>query len=153
MTDLEQPNRQGVQFRKFRPRLRYRGGSIGCTILLDVACVLIAFFLVVSPVILKPGVQIELPAAVFNGGVALGGDVVSIARDERVYFDDEQIDLDRLKEQLVARVAKEPELVLIIEADRQVSHGRLVDVWSAAQAAGVASISLATGLRGEDTHQ
>ena len=44
MTDLEQPNRQGVQFRKFRPRLRYRGGAIGCTILLDVACVLIAFF-------------------------------------------------------------------------------------------------------------
>ena len=40
-------------------------------------------------------------------------------------------------------------MVLIIEADRQVSHGRLVDVWSAAQAAGVQSISLATGLRGE----
>lgn len=44
MTELEQPNRQGMQFRKFRPRLRYRGSSIGCTILLDVACILIAFF-------------------------------------------------------------------------------------------------------------
>ena len=55
-------------------------------------------FLVVSPVILKPGIQIELPAAVFIGGVAMGGDVVSIARDERVYFDDEQIDLERLEE-------------------------------------------------------
>ena len=153
MTDLEQPNRQGVRFRKLRPRLRYRGGSVGCTILLDVAFILIAFFLVVSPVILKPGIQIELPAAVFSGGVAVGGDVVSITRDERVYFDDEQIDLDRLEEHLMARVDKEPKLVLIIEADRQVSHGRLVDVWSAAQAAGVQSISLATGLRGEDAHQ
>ena len=52
----------------------------------------------------------------------------------------------------MARVDKEPKLALIIEADRQVSHGRLVDVWSAA-AAGVPSISLATGLRGEDAHQ
>ena len=153
MTDLEQPNRQGVRFRKLRPRLRYRGGSVGCAILLDVAFILIAFFLVVSPVILKPGIQIELPAAVFSGGVAVGGEVVSIARDERVYFDDEHIDLDRLEEHLVDRVDKEPKLVLIIEADRQVSHGRLVDVWSAAQAAGVKSISLATGLRDEDVYQ
>ncbi|MAS98449.1 MAG: hypothetical protein CMF29_05940, partial [Kiritimatiellaceae bacterium] len=145
--------RQGVRFRKFRPRLRYRGGSVGCTILLDIAFILIAFYLVVSPVILKPGIQIELPAAVFNGGVVLGGDVVSITRDERIYFDDEQIDLDRLVEHLIVRVNKEPKLVLIIEADRQVSHGRLVDVWSAAQAAGVQSISLATGLRGEDYYQ
>ena len=152
MTDLEQPNRQGVRFRKLCPRLRYRG-AVGCTIVLDVAFILIAFFLVVSPVILKPGIQIELPAAVFSGGVAMGGDVVSIARDERVYFDDEQIDLERLEERLMARVDKEPKLVLIIEADRQVSHSRLVDVWSAAQAAGVPSISLATGLRGEDAHQ
>ena len=153
MTDLEQPNRQGVRFRKLCPRLCYRGGAVGCTIVLDVAFILIAFFLVVSPVILKPGIQIELPAAVFIGGVAMGGDVVSIARDERVYFDDEQIDLERLEERLMARVDKEPKLVLIIEADRQVSHSRLVDVWSAAQAAGVQSISLATGLRGEDAYQ
>ena len=153
MTDLEQPNRQGVRFRKLCPRLRYRGGAVGCTIVLDVAFILVAFFLVVSPVILKPGIQIELPAAVFSGGVAVGGDVVSIARDERVYFDDEQIDLERLEERLMARVDKEPKLVLIIEADRQVSHSRLVDVWSAAQAAGVQSISLATGLRGEDAYQ
>ena len=153
MNDLEQPNRQGVRFRKFRPRLRYRGVSVGCTILLDIAFILIAFYLVVSPVILKPGIQIELPAAVFNGGVVLGGDVVSITRDEQIYFDDEQIDLDRLVEHLIVRVNKEPQLVLIIEADRQVSHGRLVDVWSAAQAAGVQSISLATGLRGEDYYQ
>ena len=153
MTDLEQPNRQGVRFRKLCPRLRYRGGAVGWTIVLDVAFILVAFFLVVSPVILKPGIQIELPAAVFSGGVAVGGDVVSIARDEQVYFDDEQIDLDRLVERLMARVDREPKLVLIIEADRQVSHGRLVDVWSAAQAAGVKSISLATGLRVEDAHQ
>ena len=53
----------------------------------------------------------------------------------------------------MARVDKEPKLVLIIEADRQVSHSRLVDVWSAAQAAGVQSISLATGLRGEGAYQ
>ena len=153
MTDLEQPNRQGVRFRKLCPRLRYRGGTVGCPIVLDVAFILVAFFLVVSPVILKPGIQIELPAAVFSAGVTVGGDVVSIARDERVYFDDEQIDLERLEERLMARVDKEPKLVLIIEADRKVSHGRLVDVWSAAQAAGVQSISLATGLRGEDAHQ
>ena len=120
--------------------------------MLDVAFILVAFFLIVSPVILKPGIQIELPAAVFSGGVAVGGDVVSIARDERVYFDDEQIDLERLEERLMARVDKEPKLVLIIEADRQVSHSRLVDVWSAAQAAGYCQF-LATGLRGEDAYQ
>ena len=151
MTDLEQPNRQGVRFRKLCPRLRYRGGGrmhdcVGCCLHLN------RLFSSRFACDIEAGNTNRTTGGCLHWWRSDGWRCGFDCRDERVYFDDEQIDLDRLEELLMARVDKEPKLVLIIEADRQVA---MVGSWMCGVrlAAGVPSISLATGLRGEDAHQ
>ena len=150
MVELQELSRERIRFRVLRPRLRFRGGSVSMMVVLDTAFLLLGFFLLASPAVLKPGIQIELPEAVFADGVVQGSVLVSVTRDGRIYFDDEAIELDRLQRALADRVMQNPSLVLVIEADRRVSHGQLVDIWGVVQAAGVRSVLLATGLQARD---
>ena len=55
--------------------------------------------------------------------------------------------LESLEEKLSILSEKQTNAVVIIESDRNVTHGRLVDVWSVIQKSGIQSISLATGLK------
>ena len=100
MIDLEQPNRQGIYFRRFIPRLKYRGSGISVSIILDLALILISFFLLLSPVLVKPGIQIDLPVSNFTQGVNLYSDIVSITRNGNIYYDDELLSLESLEEKL-----------------------------------------------------
>ena len=147
MIDLEQPNRQGVHFRRFIPRLKYRGSGISFPIILDLALIFLSFFLLLSPTLVKPGIQIDLPIANFTQGLNLYSDIVSITRNGDIYYDDELMSLESLEEKLSLLIENQSNAIVIIESDRNVTHGRLVDVWSAIQNSGVQSISLATGLQ------
>ena len=147
MIDLEQPNKQGVHFRRFIPRLKYRGSGISVSIILDLALILISIFLLLSPVLVKPGIQIDLPVSNFTQGENIYSDIVSITRNGNIYYDDELMSLESLEEKLSILSKKQTNSVVIIESDRNVTHGRLVDVWSVIQKSGVQSISLATGLK------
>jgi len=147
MVELEELSRERIRFRVLRPRLRFRGGSVSLMVVLDTAFLLVGFFLLASPAVLKPGIQVELPDAVFADGVVQGSALLSVTREGQIYFDDEAIELDQLERKLIDRVKQDPLLVLVIEADRWVSHGQLVDIWGVVQAAGVRSVSLATGLK------
>ena len=147
MIDLEQPNRQGIYFRRFIPRLKYRGSGISVSIILDLALILISFFLLYLRSLLNRAFKLIYRFPILLKCENLYSDIVSITRNGNIYYDDELLSLESLEEKLSILSEKETNAVVIIESDRNVTHGRLVDVWSVIQKSGIQSISLATGLR------
>ena len=58
------------------------------------------------------------------------------------------MDAAQLAARLQARARTEPELAVVIEADTEVRHGRVVDVMDAARLAGVVKLAIAVAPRG-----
>lgn len=138
------PHTTSHRIRRFRPSRRPAGlFCLGVT-LADVAFLALAFFLVVSPFILQPGINIRLPESPFTGGAPFRSMVVAITPGGWFYFNDERLDAERLAAAFAAAAAEHPGAPLIIEADERVPHREVVVAWNAALEAGIGEVSIAT---------
>jgi biopolymer transport protein ExbD len=139
------PHRKSQQLRRFKPTRKPAGiFSVGI-VFSDAALLVLAFFLAVSPFIMQPGINLQLPASPFTGGAPFGSMVLSITRGGWFYFNDERLDAPRLAEAFKATVAEAPPgAPLIIEADERAPHGAVVAAWNAALDAGISDIFIAT---------
>jgi biopolymer transport protein ExbD len=107
--------------------------------------------------ILEPGVLVDLPKATIEQGSPFGMTAVVLSikgteRDEReeiVFFDDVRYRLKqeeqkkRLQRAFSSRVRDGREVTLIIQADRKVSHGTIVDLMNMALSAGIDKVNIA----------
>ena len=105
---------------------------------------ILAFYLAVSPFILQPGINIQLPESPFTGGARFGSMILTVTRGDWYYFNDERLDISRLGGVLEAAASESGGAPLIIEADKRASHGAVVAAWNAALAAGIPEVSMAT---------
>ncbi len=147
------PHKQSKALRQFKPTRQPAGVFSIAVAFCDAALLALAFFLVVSPFVMQPGINISLPKSPFTGGAQFGSMVLSITRGGWFYFDDERLDGGRLAETLNAAAERNPGAPLIIEADEGVAYGRVVEAWNAALGAGIPEVSIATGIAAieEDT--
>lgn len=118
--------------------------EINVTPLVDVVLVLLIIFMVVTP-LLKQEVPIELPLATNSRGAEDATQVtVSLAADGRALLDGIEIPPDDLVARLTAIYADRPDKTIFLEADRGLSHGRVVDLMDDCRAAGIARIGIIT---------
>ena len=144
-----EPHKKSRELRRFRPS-RKRGGIFAVSIVFaDTALTLLVFFLLTSPFVMQPGINIRLPASPFSGGARFDAMVLSVTHDGWYFFNDERCS-DASLEAAFRRVVEQSEQVrpLIIEADERVSHAKLVTAWNAALAAGIKEVSIATRIAG-----
>jgi biopolymer transport protein ExbD len=80
---------------------------------------------------------VELPSS--NQAAVLEQErvMVTINRQEKVFYDDKEISLTRLTQALTPLAQANPNLLVIINADTQVSYGRLIAVMDAITDAGI----------------
>lgn len=113
--------------------------------MVDVFLNLLIFFMLSTSFISSPGIKVNLPHA--KGDVMLKprGDV-RIFMDAKgdIFYDTKKIDITELRTRLGSVGAKAPDTLVIIEADKSVLHGRVVDVMEAARAAGLHRLAIAT---------
>lgn len=129
-----------MKFRKSRdeePRL-------GITPLIDIVFLLLIFFMLTSHFHIASGVPIRLPKITQKDYDSEGHKVtLVIDRSGSIYLKGKEIDLKQLKRELEDLIKKEDRVHLLLEADKAVSHGRVVDVMDLAKTAGVSSIIIA----------
>ncbi|HEY6169685.1 MAG TPA: biopolymer transporter ExbD [Verrucomicrobiae bacterium] len=110
-----------------------------------VVFIVVLFFVVQSALVFTPGVKIQLPAA--EGFSGTGNPTVAVAIDVagQLYFENQVIKEDELRERLRALVAqaKQP-LTLVIQADEGVSNQATVRLCKVARELGIAEALLAT---------
>jgi biopolymer transport protein ExbD len=136
--------RVGFFTRHYRPNRRVPRGFIDVAPIVDVALLVILFFMVSASYVVQPGVVLELPGSAFATGARYGDLVVTVSQEDMVFFNDERTPLDGLAQAFSQVVYENPEATLIIEADGRVEHRRIVELYNMAMAAGVKKVALAT---------
>ena len=129
---------------QFRRRSRKRV-LINITSLIDILFLLIIFFVVSSTFLEQPGMRLDLPSAESAEAQAVTEVVIDLSADGDVRLDGTEVSLDGLLPALTsALAARDSTRVLVVRADRLVSHGRVVRVMDYARQAGVQDLVIAT---------
>ena len=114
--------------------------DINVTPLVDVMLVLVVIFIVTAP-LLASSIRLDLP----RSEAAQPGDApkfVTVAMDASgtTYFNDQPVSMEQLAERLAQAAKASAETEVQLRADQTVPYGRVVEVMSAAQKAGLARI-------------
>ena len=129
-----------MKFRKTRdeePRL-------GITPLIDIVFLLLIFFMLTSHFHIASGVPIRLPKITQKNYDSEEHKItLVIDRSGIIYLKGKKIGLKQLTRKLEGLVKKEGKVHVLLEADKAVRHGRVVDVMDLAKGAGVSSIIIA----------
>jgi len=118
--------------------------TILLTPFVDIVLNLLIFFAVTSQFDISSGVRIKLPqVSKVIAGQEENKATVVIDREGQAYFEGKTVDMKQLEERLKALVIEKGNLQLILQADREVMHGRVVEAMDVAKSVGVQSILIA----------
>ena len=130
--------------RNFNVRSRRFPPVVEPAAMVDVVLLVLIFFIYSSSFVTRPGVRLTLPAAEQAEGLPLNAMVVTLTRQNVVFFNDRRTSLEDLPAEFSRVRFEQPDLPLIIEADEQVSYGVITRVHQAAVTAGIREIAGAT---------
>ena len=110
----------------------------------DIILVILIIFMVTAPFIIKTGFSLDLPQASSSRTVEQSKINVTISEDGRVLLNGEVFDLEEIKEQLKTKNIKVEETHVIISADKNVIHGKVIAVINAIKSVGLKKVAIAT---------
>jgi len=127
---------------RFRVRQRRQPPAIIIVALIDILIVLLIFLMVTTTFKQQPALKLALPEssqAIKTGASEQAPLIISIDPQGvlRLGADNRAVTLDRLREQLVEAVSKNPDIRLAISADKTAPWGQVVKVMDAAKEAKV----------------
>lgn len=130
-----------MRFRKYREE----EPGINMAPLIDIVFLLLIFFMVTSHFDIASGVKIDLPkvAKKLISDEEKNNISLIIDKSAQTYIEGRLIEIDALQENLRKIVDEKGVLHLILQADKDVSHGYVVRVMDHAKSAGVSSITIA----------
>lgn len=131
---------------KFKRRLRIERGNLDITPLVDVIFLLLIFFMLSSSFVFNPGIKVDLPETTSSENIQASDLVVTITGQNMIFFRDQNVPLtmEGLKERLKIAAGKNKSARMILKADANVPHGRVVKVMSLAWESGVRKMAIAT---------
>jgi biopolymer transport protein ExbD len=141
---------------RYFPKARLGHGLLSIAPWLDVILLFLFFVYLNSRWVLQPGVVIELPDGPFREGSHFGMVAVAMsietsdgrAAKRIVFFDDERFMLQQpeqkeaLRRAFTARVEQHPDTALVIQADKHLPHGTVMEIVNMALDAGVGKVNI-----------
>jgi biopolymer transport protein TolR len=124
-----------------------QGGSISqinVTPLVDVMLVLLVIFMVTAPII-QQGVQVNLPQA--SAGAIAGSEellVVTIAKNGKIYLNDNEMSLADLGKKLEAIKKLQADKQVYLRADQDVRYGVVMRTIAQIKQAGIERLGMVT---------
>jgi len=119
--------------------------DINVTPMVDIMLVLLIIFMVITPMLQK-GISVDMSRTT-NPREMREADqddaiVVAVTRDGKIYLESEQLNKDRLLEQIQALLAEKVDKTVYVKSDRRAKYGKVVDVVDTVRTAGVESLGL-----------
>ncbi|MBF0523383.1 MAG: biopolymer transporter ExbD [Candidatus Omnitrophica bacterium] len=130
-----------MNFRKYK-KLAYASEQINIVPLVNVALLLLIFFIFSFFLNFEHGLNIKFPKAITSDVLKEENLVVTITRENVVYFNGKVATLKELEG--VLKTSANQGHSLLIKADRRASMGRVVDIWNICRRSGIEKINIAT---------
>jgi biopolymer transport protein ExbD len=116
--------------------------AINVTPLVDVVLVLLVILMVASTYIVAQTLKVQLPKAHATDGTADKPSTVQLLKDGRLRWNEEDVTDAVLAGKIKAAAAADPEMSLVVSADKEVQHGNVVHVMDLAKTAGVTKFAI-----------
>lgn len=126
---------------------RERRTHLNITPLVDVLFLLLIFFMLSTTFDRFSGMKLELPESSQSSAPERRDIVVNIDRKGNIFIDTVQTNIGELEEKVREYLSKNPNIPLVLRADRGIPHGFVVEVMDMAKRAGVRKIAIATRSR------
>jgi biopolymer transport protein ExbD len=122
-----------------------RGGTIAginVTPLVDVVLVLLIILMVSSTYIVAQTLKVQLPKARSTDGTADKPHTVAVLKTGALTWDEAPATEDQVVKNMKDAVSADPEFSLVVSADRETQHGKVVHVLDIAKLAGVTKFAI-----------
>ena len=125
--------------------------SLGIAPLIDIVFLLLIFFMVTSHFDIATGVRIRLPKVSKKIFSEESKNKITLVIDKsaQIYLEGKKIDQKTLQKKLQNLVNKGGIFHLILQADKDVLHGKVVEIMDVAKRAGIHSIIIAARWKSE----
>ena len=123
--------------------------AINVTPLVDVVLVLLVILMVASTYIVAQTLKVQLPRAKSTDGTADKPTKVEILKDGRLRWNEVDTPESALADKMKAAVAADPDVSLVVSADKEVQHGNVVHILDLAKLAGVTKFAINVQQSGE----
>ena len=110
----------------------------------DIVLVLLVIFMIAAPGIVNSGLNVSLPGA--NTASSDFPSRVSLALDKegRIFSDGQEISGDALRVRVRGLAEKQKDLTVVLNADKDAQHGRVIEVLDALRSSGARNIYVGT---------
>ena len=118
--------------------------DINLTPMLDVVFIMLIFFIVTATFIKQAGVDVIRPDALTAEQKPTVSVLLAIAANGDIWIDKKRVDVTAVRAVIERLHAENPKGTLVIQADRAAKSEKLMAVLSAARAAGLTEVAIAT---------
>ncbi|MFC1726309.1 ExbD/TolR family protein [candidate division KSB1 bacterium] len=112
--------------------------------LTDIVLLLLIFFLLSSTFIIQSGIKVQLPESETTESASNQGIIISITGTGETYLNDRKVEINELPVLLANKLENSDDKVVIINADKDTSLGRTVEIMDIAKKAGATKFHIAT---------
>ncbi|HAD47401.1 MAG: biopolymer transporter ExbD [Idiomarina sp.] len=117
--------------------------AIDMTPMLDIVFIMLIFFIVTTSFVKEAGIQVNKPEANQATKEPSANIFIAIRDNGEVWMDKRQVDVERVGANLERMLAEQPTDLVVIQADKESQHGRVVEVMDQVKEAGIDKISIA----------
>lgn len=116
--------------------------AINVTPLVDVVLVLLVILMVASTYIVAQTLKVHLPKARLTDGTAEKPNTVQLTKAGELRWNEQPVTEKQLEGFVRAAVVADPEISLVVSADEEAMHGRVVRIMDIAKVAGVTKFAV-----------
>ena len=113
--------------------------------LVDIALVLVIIFMVTAPILDVPSnLEVDLPKAATIEAKSEDNLTITLTPSGEIGLNEQVLSLPKLETALREMVAKHPNRLVLIRADKQVQHRQVLELLSIAKKSGAENLAIAT---------
>ena len=110
--------------------------------LVDIMLVLLIIFMLTASFISTPSVPVSLPKAFTSNPTAPASQSLVLDSKGTIYFLNKPVNKDDLLKQLKEMAALNPEIRIVLSADTDALHGKVVELLDVVRLAGITKVAL-----------
>lgn len=110
----------------------------------DIVLVLLVIFMIAAPGIVNSGLDVSLPGASTASSELPSRISVALDREGRVFLDGREVTGEALSLQIRSAVEKQKDLTIVLNADRESHHGKVIETLDALRSSGARNIYVGT---------